>query len=398
LLDREYLASVFFPYLVNLYFGGLDKNAYFIRILDASHAVDTVYSSYAGGNQEPFSDNPEIRVKLFRMNWLASVARAGLPASGRELASWPESMGREDGAVGSILQTSTVSIPTAGNQSGWILEIHHRDSAAEEVVFIQNLFISFGILILLGSSLLLLLVAARRARRLAEREKEFIAAVSHELHTPLSVIFSAGENLFAGIIDEDRRVREYGGLIKEESQKLHAMLDSILLLAGIRADAFAMAKEPVHMGELVQSVLDKMGSQFAAFEIEVETDIDGRIDPVMGNREALFSAVHNLVFNAVKHGKKGRWIKVTLKQAANAGLQIEIQDHGDGIDPGDLRHVFEPFYRGRKAVRDQTPGSGFGLNLVKNIVESHGGRIAVESRNGHGTLFRVSLPINRSGI
>ncbi len=170
----------------------------------------------------------------------------------------------------------------------------------------RNLIVSFGILILLGVSLVLLLIAAGRARRLAERGKGFIGTISHELHTPLSVILSAGENLSAGIIEEGTRVKEYGGLIKEESRKLHDMLDSILLYAGIRSDASVMANEPVDMGELTQSVLDKMSSQFTAFDIDVETDIDRNIDPIMGNREALFSAVHNLVFNAVKHGRRGK--------------------------------------------------------------------------------------------
>ncbi len=79
-------------------------------------------------------------------------------------------------------------------------------------------------------------------------------------------------------------------------------------------------------------------------------------------------------------------------------MQIQVQDRGGGIEPGDLRHIFEPFYRGRKAVREQIPGSGFGLNLVKNIVESHGGRIAVESRNGSGTMFTLSMPYNRGKL
>src|SRR6185436_14414944 len=109
-------------------------------------------------------------------------------------------------------------------------------------------------------------------------------------------------------------------------------------------------------------------------------------------------ALHNLLSNARKHAASGGWVRLSV-QAVPAGhpreIAIRVEDRGPGLDPADAGHLFEPFFRGRRAVEEQVPGSGLGLSLVRRLVEAQGGRVAAESRAGAGpgAAFTIHLPL-----
>ena len=177
------------------------------------------------------------------------------------------------------------------------------------------------------------------------------------------------------------------------------LLNSIMLYSGIRSDVLAIASEPVDIVELIDVMLSKMRHQFDMFNIEVEKDVPDDIEPIMGNREALLAALHNIVFNAVKHGGTGGWIRVSARMSdGNRELLIKVEDKGSGIEKQDMRYIFEPFYRGSKAISDQMPGTGFGLSLAKKVILSHRGRISVVSQKGKGTCFTVKIPYQRGKL
>jgi signal transduction histidine kinase len=115
---------------------------------------------------------------------------------------------------------------------------------------------------------------------------------------------------------------------------------------------------------------------------------------VRGDVAALRSAVQNLVANAIKYGGPDRWVGVrATRQSGRTGdeVRIDVSDHGHGIPPSEIPHIFEPFYRGGDAVARQIRGSGLGLSLVRRIVTAHGGRVSVASRAGE-TTFTIVLP------
>jgi signal transduction histidine kinase len=112
----------------------------------------------------------------------------------------------------------------------------------------------------------------------------------------------------------------------------------------------------------------------------------------------LRSAVQNLLVNAAKYGGPDRWIGVHVDVVGAARpreVRIAVEDRGRGIPAADLPHIFEPFYRGSDAVGRQIQGSGLGLALVRRIVEAHGGRVTVDTREGEGTTFAIYLPVFR---
>jgi signal transduction histidine kinase len=116
----------------------------------------------------------------------------------------------------------------------------------------------------------------------------------------------------------------------------------------------------------------------------------------MGDAEALRSAVQNVIGNAVKYSRQNGVVDVATELAGERIVKIRVADAGIGIDAADLPHIFDPFYRGRRAIDAQVRGTGIGLAVVRHVVRSHGGDIAVDSRAGEGTAVTIVLPLTMS--
>jgi signal transduction histidine kinase len=252
--------------------------------------------------------------------------------------------------------------------------------------------LSFGVLLLLTASMIMLMISAQRAQRLARRQIEFVAGVSHELRTPLTVISSAAENLADGVVAEQDRIKQYGKLIKVESERLADMVEQALEFAGAQSGQRKFNLRPVDVGELVGRALTACRLQIEDGGFTVET----AIAPIQVNADsaALTRALQNLISNAVKYSGDNRWIGIRAGLAVNGtDVEIAVEDHGLGIASSELPHVFEPFYRAQVSVEAQIHGSGLGLSLVKHIVEAHGGRVSVNSTLDQGSTFTLHLPI-----
>jgi signal transduction histidine kinase len=263
--------------------------------------------------------------------------------------------------------------------------------------------------VLLGTAIGLIIVSAMRADRLARQQMEFVAAVSHELRTPVSVIGAAAGNLADGVVGEAGRVKKYGATIQGEARCLAETVERVLQLAGIAAGRAATTPVPVAPADLVADVLDACRAEIDAADLHVEIDVPQNLPAIAGDPMALKAALQNLVSNATKHGRDGKWMRVSAQvtpagrhvrrglafgrpSAARPFVEFVVEDRGPGLLPADRKHVFEPFYRGRDAVAKQIPGSGLGLNLVHRIAEAHGGTVHVSSEAGHGARFTLRLP------
>jgi signal transduction histidine kinase len=128
----------------------------------------------------------------------------------------------------------------------------------------------------------------------------------------------------------------------------------------------------------------------------VEKKIDPELPAILGDPVALRQVLENLVGNAAKHGSDGHgWIGVFASAAGGPerpAVEIRVADRGAGIPQEERERIFDPFYRGRRAIAEQVHGTGLGLSLVRRIVEAHGGNIRVESDPGKGTEFIVRIP------
>jgi signal transduction histidine kinase len=279
----------------------------------------------------------------------------------------------------------------------WTLLVQHQSGSLEAAVAgarRRNLAISFGILLLLTVSIVLLAASSRRAQRLAQQQIEFVAGISHELRTPIAVIRSAGENLSHGVIGNVDRVKRYGTTIEMQARRLGEMVERVLQYAGIESGRVVAARAPLNVEEIIESAIEG-AMPVAGSGIVIERNIAPGLPPVVGDSAALRSAIENLIANALKYGGTDRWVGIRATQDRDrrqSVVRVTVSDHGSGIPPSELPHIFEPFYRGADAVNRQVEGNGLGLSLVERIVNAHGGRVTVSSRPAAGSAFTITLP------
>ena len=300
--------------------------------------------------------------------------------------------------------------PGRGGVSGdsrrgrWLLSVWLRNGSLETIVASarrRNLAISGGILLLLLATGAALAQFSRRAQRLAEVEMEFVAGVSHELRTPLTVIRTAAFNLRGKVASNPSQVERYGALIQQESERLGAIVEQVLRFASAKAGRVVQEHQPVSVAGLIEATLQSNKGMLEDALCEVRTQIEPGLPPISGDSLALRHALQNLLANAAKYGGPAGKQSVAISARALPGLQqpeieIRVTDHGAGIPPEEQKHVFDAFFRGRKAVQDQIHGTGLGLHLVKRIVEAHGGTVSLESEPGAGSTFIVRIPAARA--
>ncbi len=276
----------------------------------------------------------------------------------------------------------------------WVLAVRHRFGSLEGAVSrarIRNLGVTSGLLLLMVAAVVALVQFTRRSEKLAHLQMEFVAGVSHELRTPLSVMRTAGHNLQGRVSSDPARVQRYGSLIEQESEKLTAMVEQVLRFANADAGRLIGAQEPVPVAGLIEDAMNADRRLIDESQCAVEKTIQPGLPPVFADANSLKHALQNLISNAAKYGKCGGWIGITAV-AVNAAIEIRIADRGPGIPAGELNQIFDPFYRGKKAVQDQVHGTGLGLSLAKRIVEAHGGTLSVNSEPGAGTEFVMRIP------
>ncbi|HVR95629.1 MAG TPA: HAMP domain-containing sensor histidine kinase, partial [Thermoanaerobaculia bacterium] len=298
-----------------------------------------------------------------------------------------------------IFQHHLVGPPPAGDRreeaGAWRLVLMHRDGTLEQAVTRfrhKNLAVSSGILLLLAVAAGMMAVTAQRAQKLARQQMELVAGVTHELHTPITAIRSAGQNLADGVVADPAQVKRYGNLIEREGQRLSHMVGLMLELAGLQSGR-ATSLEPTAVEEVLDGALEDCRWLLEERQARVEKDIGPGLPAVMGDAGALRRALRNLVENAAKYGGRHPWIGVRARVAGRE-VEVTVEDRGPGIRREDLPHLFEPFYRGREVKAGGVPGSGLGLSLVQRIAEAHRGRVSVTAGGaGQGSAFTLHLPI-----
>jgi len=234
-----------------------------------------------------------------------------------------------------------------------------------------------------------------REMNLARLKSDFVANVSHELRTPLALIRLYAETLELGRLTAKEKYQEYFRIIREESERLSALINNILDFSRIEAGRKEYEFKETDLPELVRSTLDSYRFQIEQNGFAFEENISGDIPPVNVDREAIARSLLNLVNNALKYSKDQKFIGVTLYRA-NGSVKLEVRDKGIGIPPAEQEKIFEKFYRCGDPLVHNIKGSGLGLSLVRHIVRAHGGNVVVESAPDKGSKFTIELPIDPS--
>lgn len=231
-----------------------------------------------------------------------------------------------------------------------------------------------------------------REMTLARLKSDFVANVSHELRTPLALIRLYAETLELGRINAKEKYQEYYRIIREESERLTALINNILDFSRIDAGRKEYEFQQTDLAELVHSTLESYRFQIQQNGFGFEENISKDIPPVNVDREAIARSLLNLVNNALKYSKDRKYIGVSLYRA-NGSVKLEVRDRGIGIAPHEQDKIFEKFYRCGDPLVHNVKGSGLGLSLVRHIARAHGGDVVVESVPEQGSKFIIDLPL-----
>jgi signal transduction histidine kinase len=234
-----------------------------------------------------------------------------------------------------------------------------------------------------------------REMNLARLKSDFVANVSHELRTPLALIRLYAETLELGRLTAKDKYQEYFRIIREESERLTALINNILDFSRIEAGRKEYEFKETNLPDLVRSTLDSYRFQIEQNGFAFEENISRDIPPVNVDREAIARSLLNLVNNALKYSKDKKFICVSLYRT-NGSVKLEVRDHGIGIPPSEQEKIFEKFYRCGDPLVHNIKGSGLGLSLVRHIVRAHGGDVQVESTPEKGSKFTIALPLDPS--
>jgi len=282
----------------------------------------------------------------------------------------------------------------------FVIHLRHRTGSVDRAVtrtFSRNLAMAIGTLLALLVAIAMVLANARAARRLAQRQMDFVAGVSHELRTPLAVICSAGENLAGGRIRETEKVGRYGDLILKEGRRLADLVESVLRISAIRAGAARYSFAPVNPESILSEALAENRMLLDEKGARVQRDWPDDLPMVIADGPALKTALRNLIANAAKHGGPEPELRVWA-EVDGTRLRLGVDDSGPGIAASERMRVREPFVRGEATKADQVEGSGLGLSIAEHVARGHGGSLEIESESGRGAHVWLDLPRKREVV
>lgn len=277
----------------------------------------------------------------------------------------------------------------------WEMLIQHRKGSLVAAANVERNFNAamLGLMVMvLSATFIAPFLMLHRGKSLLGKQLAFFSGLSHDLRAPLSVISSAAFNLSRSVVNDPNRVKQYGGLIRSESSRLQDMVNQVLEYSRAHAGGDTYFLESQSAATLVEEVMNDNNGLLQKHNIELSLLVDEDLPPVFADARALKSAVGNLVTNAVKYGGARCWMGVRVFRDGH-NVSIEVADRGQGIPQEEQGRLFDAYYRADAARNSSIEGSGLGLNMVKQIMKRHGGKVNLRSSLGEGAAFCLTLPI-----
>ena len=255
-----------------------------------------------------------------------------------------------------------------------------------------------------------LAAAAEERGRLEGTRRDLIAAISHDLRTPLASLRAMTEALADGLVDDPVTRTRYLTTMRGQIGHLSSLIDDLFELAQIDAGALRLDLQRASLSDLISDTLEGMRPQAAAKGVQLQGSIAPGVGPVLVAPQKIERVLYNLVTNAIRHTPSAGVVTISVsselpklsietqtprghpKLKTQNWVVVEVADTGEGIAAEDLPRIFDRFYRGEKSRSRATGGAGLGLAIAQGIVEAHGGRIWVESAQERGTRIRFTLP------
>jgi two-component system phosphate regulon sensor histidine kinase PhoR len=224
-----------------------------------------------------------------------------------------------------------------------------------------------------------------------DRGRDFLADVSHELRTPIAALRTFNELLLEGAGEDPETRDEFLRQSRSQVERLDWLAANLLELSRLDSGLVALDLRDDDLRSVAESAIEHAEPIAARKGVELELDLPK--DPVIQPHDPprLGQVLANLIGNAIKFTPPGGHVRVSLEPNAD-GARFTVADDGVGIDPDELEHVFDRFYRGSRVPEERASGSGLGLAIVRSIVDMHDGRVEISSRPDAGTSVEIDLP------
>lgn len=243
---------------------------------------------------------------------------------------------------------------------------------------------------LFGGGAVLALFDVTPIRRLERMRRDFVANVSHELKTPLTVVSGFAETLRDPTVPAEQRA-QFVETILNNTQRMQRLVDDLLDLSRIESGGWRPNPTDVDLEAMASEALAGIADGAAAKGLDLRHEIAPPVRRVRADAVALRQVLANLVHNALRHTSSGS-ITIFAERHSSGGVTIGVRDTGSGIPAEHLPRVFERFYRADASRSRAEGGTGLGLAIVKHLVEAHRGRVSAESAPGQGTTVKAEIP------
>jgi len=235
--------------------------------------------------------------------------------------------------------------------------------------------------------------ASEREREMEKTRRDLIAAVSHDLRTPLASTRALIEAVADGVAEDPQTEERYLSSARRELAHLSRLVDDLFELARIDAGVLQLTLEEASLHDMISDTISSFQPQAESRGVSLVGEVSGGVDPVLVNPPRLQRVLHNLLSNALRHTPVDGTIALRATPQGEE-VRVEVSDTGEGIAPDDLPRVFERSFRAERSRTrraDDDPGAGLGLAIAKGLIEAHGGTMDVESDPGRGSRFCFTL-------
>lgn len=234
--------------------------------------------------------------------------------------------------------------------------------------------------------------AAAREREMDKARRDLVAAVSHDLRTPLSSARALIEAVADGVTGDAEVEARYLASARGEIEKLGRLVDDLFELSRIDAGMLRLELEEASLRDLISDTLSSFKPRAEDKGVSIIGEVSDGVDPVLASPPRLQRVLDNLLGNALRHTPPGGEIHLRV-EPGDGVARVEVSDTGEGIAREDLPYVFDRSFRGERsrASGGDDSGAGLGLAIARGLIEAHGGEIGVESHPGHGSRFRFTL-------
>lgn len=232
-----------------------------------------------------------------------------------------------------------------------------------------------------------------------ESEKQFTSDASHELRTPVAVVMAQAEYLVekfdaaekTDVAEKaDAAEKKAAEIILHQTNRMSKLITELLMISRMENNKLSLHEEEIDVSELVQMVQEEMEEQAQEKHITLETRLQEHVF-LQADQTMLMRVFVNLIGNAIKYGKDGGFVRISVKQGENGKVSCSVADNGIGISPENQTKIWQRFYQVDPARTTDGSGSGLGLFMVKWIIEKYGGKITVESQEGEGSTFSFQI-------